>query len=471
MTSTPRELPGDVAVINVGLDVFAEAVAAQGRPVVKVDWRIPGGGDEDVVAALRRLYGPLGGRVDAANAEVLRRLDESVPELVAVERAGDVVPGLEEGMLLHCGPAISYADACDPLQRSMRAAAVAEGYASTVGDAHQRLAAGEIRLEPATAHRTVVPMVSAIGPTEPVFVVENRPGGNRAFAPLNQGPGETAWYGRDTDAAVERLELLRNVAGPLLHEVVGRHGPFDVFGLAAQGVQMGDDVHIRNQASSNLLLRTLLPELMALDDPRREALALFLSANYLFFLNLAMAAARATADWAATVEDSSIVVSMCRNGTSYEVRLTGSLGGHLAPAPAVGQGLYYAGYGPEDSAPDVGDSAVLELVGLGGAAAGGSPSVAAFVGGTMADARRTTEEVDRICAGRSTRFRLAVLDSRGTPIGVDARRVVELGATPKVTTGILHASSGIGQVGAGVAAAPLACFVEALLDLDRRLRA
>ena len=126
---------------------------------------------------------------------------------------------------------------------------------------------------------------------------------------------------------------------------------------------MGDDVHIRNQASSNLLLRALLPELMALDDPRRASLARFLSENYLFFLNLAMAAARATADWAATVEDSSIVVSMSRNGTTYEVRLSGATEGHLAPAPPVGQSLYNAGYGPEDSAPDVGDSAVIELVG------------------------------------------------------------------------------------------------------------
>ena len=44
-----------------------------------------------------------------------------------------------------------------------------------------------------------------------------------------------------------------------------------------------------------------------------------------------------------------------------------------------------------------------ELVGLGGAAAGGSPSVAAFLGGTMADAIATTEEMDLICAGRSSR--------------------------------------------------------------------
>jgi hypothetical protein len=95
--------------------------------------------------------------------------------------------------------------------------------------------------------------------------------------------------------------------------------------------------------------------------------------------------------------------------------------------------------------------------------------VAAFVGGTMADARATTEELDLVCAGRSTRLRMPVLDLRGTPLGVDARRVVELGITPKITTGVLHASAGIGQVGAGVAEAPVACFVDAVMALDRTL--
>jgi hypothetical protein len=117
----------------------------------------------------------------------------------------------------------------------------------------------------------------------------------------------------------------------------------------------------------------------------------------------------------------------------------------------------------------VGDSAVLELVGLGAAAAAGSPAVAAFVGGTMADARATTEELDLVCAGRSTRLRMPGLEMRGTPLGVDARRVAELGITPKITTGVLHASAGTGQVGAGVAEAPLRCFVDSVLELDREL--
>jgi hypothetical protein len=198
-------------------------------------------------------------------------------------------------------------------------------------------------------------------------------------------------------------------------------------------------------------------------------LCTFLAGNYLFFLNLAMAAARATTGWAQDVADSSIVTTMARNGTDFGVKLAGGHDWFLAPAPPVGQAMYYAGFGPETSAADVGDSAVLELIGLGGPAAGGSPSIAAFVGGTMADAVATTEAADRIAAGRSSRFKLALLDFRGTPIGVDARRVVESGQTPKVTTGILHARAGTGQVGAGVATAPLSCFVAALLDLDRRL--
>ena len=73
------------------------------------------------------------------------------------------------------------------------------------------------------------------------------------------------------------------------------------------------------------------------------------------------------------------------------------------------------------------------------------------------------------CAGRSSRFKIPVLDNAGTPLGVDVRKVVELGSTPAVTTGILHRSDGTGQVGAGVAEAPLGCFADALADLDRRL--
>ncbi len=210
----------------------------------------------------------------------------------------------------------------------------------------------------------------------------------------------------------------------------------------------------------------------ALDDPSRVHVARFLSENHLFFLNMGMAAAKAAAMWASEVPGSSVVAGMARNGTTFGVRLAG-MGERwfVAPAPAVEDALYHSDYGPEDAAPDIGDSAILELVGLGGAAAAASPAVAAFVGGSMSDAVATTREMERICVGRSSRFKLPYLDFAGSPLGVDVRRVVEYEITPSINTGILHRSAGVGQVGAGVAHAPIECFREALLALDVALEA
>lgn len=462
------QLPGDVSVVNVGLPLFGAAVAAQGRPCVQVDWRIPAGGDPAAVAALRRLFGPRTDRVDAANAEVLRRLDTGVPLLSGVRPAGAVVPTLGHRMLLHAGPRLDLPEAVDPLRRSMRAAIVAEGWAPDVGAADRLLAAGDVTLSPANESGVVVPMATVLGPTTPVWVVENEAGGTRAYAPLGQGSGDVAWFGRDSPGAVQRLVFLREAVLPVLDGVLGDAGPVDVLSLAAQAVAMGDDVHVRTQAATNLLLRHLLPALMACEHPRRVEVARYLSGNHLLFLTLAMAAARSLTAWAAQVEESSVVTTLARNGTQFGARLSGDDTWFLAPAPMVGQALYHPGKGADDSAPDIGDSAVLELVGLGGAAAAGSPAVGQLVGG-LAAAAELTAELERVCVGRSSRFTLPTLGGRGTPLAVDVRRVVELGITPKVTTGILHVRDGSGQVGAGVAEAPLSCFRDALLALDARL--
>ncbi len=280
----------DVAVVNVGLPMFADAVAAQGRPVATVDWRIPAGGEPELVAAFARLYGRRSRPVDVANVEVVRRLDEGVPHLADVAPAGSVVPGFGGRTLLHCGPPLDYADACDPLRRSMRAAVVAEGWAATRDEADRMLGRGEVALDAANSHDLVVPMVTALGPSQPVWVAALQ-GSATAFAPLNQGPGETPWFGRETDAAIDRLRFLAEAVGPVIADALRAHGPIDALGLAAQGVQMGDDAHIRVQATTNLLLRNLLPHLVASDHPARVEVAQFLSSNHLFFLTAGMAAA------------------------------------------------------------------------------------------------------------------------------------------------------------------------------------
>jgi hypothetical protein len=460
-------LPAQVGVVNVGLPLFAGAVREQGAPVISVGWRVPAGGQPAMVAALGRLYGAAAQRIEAANAEVVRRLDAGVPLITGITTVAAIAPELPGRTLLHCGPAIAYAGAPDPLRRSMRAAAVAEGWAASPAEADGLLGRAEIGLSPANAHRVVVPMATALGPTAPLYVAENEAAS--AFAPISQGPGEVAWFGCATDASIARLVFLRDVAAPVIGAVLGRSGPLDVLAIAAQAVAMGDDVHVRTQAATNLLIREWLPHLTEIGGQQAAAFARFLAANHLFFLTMAMAAARSLTEWAAGVQGSSIVTGMSRNGTTFGVRLAGTGQWFTTAAPEVGHALYHPGRGPGDGARDIGDSAVLELSGLGAAAAAGSPAVAQLLGGSMRDAAALTQRLAAVCAGRSSRFKIPVLGNVGTPLGVDVRKVVELGSTPAVTTGILHRSAGTGQVGAGVAEAPLACFTEALADLDRRL--
>jgi hypothetical protein len=460
-------LPAEVKVVNVGLPMFADSVRDQGTPVEQVDWRIPAEGDPASVRALTALYAA--DSVDEANAEVVRRLDTGQPMLVGIAKAEGTIPGFGGRALLHSGPPLPFAEHCDPLRRSMQAAVVAEGWAPDVAGARELLNSGAISLDAANHHDTVVPMATALGPSQPVLVVENREGGTRAFSGINQGPGEVPWFGRETDAAIARLRLLAEVVGPAVGEILGSTGPLDVLAIAAQGISMGDDLHMRTQAATNLLTRTWLPQIAGLPDAVRQPFADYLAGNHLFFLNVAMAAAKSLQLWAEQVQGSSIVTTMSRNGTTFGIKLAGDPGWHLTEAPPVGEALYYSGYGPEDSANDIGDSAILELTGMGGPAAGGSAAVAAFLGGTMADAARATEGFRAICAGTSSRFTLPAMEFAGTPLGVDVRKVVELGIRPKVTTGILHATAGTGQVGAGVAEAPLACFTEALLALAARV--
>ena len=127
------------------------------------------------------------------------------------------------------------------------------------------------------------------------------------------------------------------------------------------------------------------------------------------------------------------------------------------------QGLYFPGFGPEDANPDIGDSAIIETIGLGGFAMAASPAVAAFVGaGGFRQAVAVTEEMAEICVGEHPRFRIPALDDRGSPVGIDVRKVVETGITPLINTGIAGRRPGTGQIGAGVVRAPLACFEQAL---------
>ena len=464
------EVLARLAAVNVGLPAFAEAIESQGAPVVDVEWRPPARGDRDTVRALERLWGAHGEVVARANEEVVRRIEAAQPRAVTVAPAREMLPVLSSGrVLLHSGTKIEWERICDPQRRALAAACVFEDWARSVDEAHALLAAGEVELAPGNEHGHVGPMTGVCSPSMPVWVVVDEDSGTRAYSTFNEGPGRTLWFGVGDEESIERLRFFRDELGPLMARLLEREGPIDVFALAAQGLQMGDELHMRSQATGNLLIRNLAPGFAALGGERS---ARFLTGNHHFFLTLTMAAAKCASLAGAGVRGSSVVNLITRNGTDMALQVAGLPGRSFsAPAAPVQDALLREGYSDADAALDIGDSAVIECIGLGGMAVAASPAVAAFFGGGAADAIARTDLMGQITVSRSQRFTIPSLDFAGTPVGIDARLAAELDVTPQITTGVLHASSGAGQIGAGVAHQPVEPFREAVLALAAELDA
>ncbi|MCZ6726953.1 MAG: hypothetical protein O7A98_06300, partial [Acidobacteria bacterium] len=125
--------------------------------------------------------------------------------------------------------------------------------------------------------------------------------------------------------------------------------------------------------------------------------------------------------------------------------------------------LYFPGFTSADANPDIGDSTITETAGIGAFAMAAAPAIVSFVGGAPEDALNATLEMYEITTAEHEHFTLPPLGFRGSPVGIDIRKVVELGLTPRVNTGIAHREAGVGQIGAGLVRPPMAIFEEALV--------
>ncbi|MFL5587367.1 MAG: DUF1116 domain-containing protein [Ktedonobacteraceae bacterium] len=459
MTDFTNNMP--MPVINIGADLFADALDAQGVAVTRVAWRPPAGDQQ----ALRILLADP--TVDAANKIAVERMLAAHPVLVDVQPARDVIPALHERRLLHAGPPINWERMCGPMRGAVIGACIYEGWAKDEADAVAMARSGALDFEPCHHYNAVGPMAGITSPSMPVFVVEDKTHGNRTFSTLNEGLGKVLRYGAFAPEVLQRLRWLQEVLGPALGRAIRSLGGIDVRAIMAQALQMGDECHNRNKAATSLFVRQVAPALVETGTSRAETSSVlhFIAGNDHFHLNPSMAAAKAITLAGANVPRSSVVVTMARNGVDFGIRVSG-LGEHwfVGPAQYI-QGLYFAGYGPEDANPDIGDSAITETSGVGAFAMAGAPAIVQFIGGTPADALRYTREMYDITVTSNPLFGIPALDFQGVPFGIDIRQVCRLNMPPVINTGIAHRLPGVGQVGAGIVYPPMDCFEQALQAL------
>lgn len=462
-------LAGPLRVVNIGLESFARDLAANGAAAVQVDWTPPALGKPELLSALASLQSDA---VEKANQAALAKMLGAEPVLIDVRRAGELIPELDAArQVLHAGPPIEWERMCGPMQGAVCGAIVFEGWAADLAAAEKLAAGGGVQFAPNHHYGAVGPMTGITTRSMPLLVVENRAFGNRALCTINEGLGKVMRFGGNDAEVLARLAWLRDEFGPLLGAAL-RAQEIALSPLVARGLAMGDEMHQRNVACTSLLLRALAPSMAKVGQGDALARALeFMAGNDQFFLNVGMAMGKSIMDPVKGVAGSSLVSAMSRNGTDFGIRVA-ALGETWFTAPVeMPQGMYFPGFSAADANPDMGDSTILETVGLGAFSMAAAPAVAGFVGaGGFQDALGYSRSMGEIAAGRNPRWAIPALEFAGVPTGIDIRRVMETGIAPAINTGIAHRRAGVGQVGAGIARAPLACFEQALLALAAHAR-
>jgi hypothetical protein len=460
-----RELfESELKVVNIGLASFKESLDHCGVQAVQVDWRPPMQVDATVEAAASA--------IDRANQKAVKIILAGKPFLVGMAKALDVVPGMRKNVILHAGPPVAWERMCGPMRGGVIGALLYEGMAKNPREAQALAASGAIEYSPCHQHAAVGPMAGIVSPSMPVFIVRNEEYGNTAYATMNEGLGKVLRYGAYGPAITQRLKWMEETLYPALQKAIAKLGKVDLKNIIAQALHMGDEVHNRNRAATSLLFRLLAPAIVrtAPDAEQAARVLEFINGNDHFFLNLSMAASKVTLDAARDTPPSSVVVAMARNGTDFGIQLAGT-GGKWFTGPApVPDALYFPGFSRKDANPDIGDSAITETNGLGGFAIAASPAIVQFVGGAASDALRYTRRMYEITAAENNVYQIPALDFRGTPTGIDVRKVIAKNILPVIDTGVAHKKPGVGQVGAGILSAPAKPFEEALIGLAKALK-
>lgn len=405
-----------------------------------------------------------------ANQEAFERLVGADPVLVDVRPAGEVVPGFTPNTILTSGPPMPWSEYAGGQRNAVLYGALFEGLAGTVEEAEERIAAGEIVVEPCQHHACVGSVAGIYTASMSVFVVENRDRGNRAFCNFYEGESRRRLnYGVWGDDVRERLEFVEEVLAPITGEAVRRAGGVELKPLMARALRMGDELHSRNTAATLLFSRELFPWLLELSGAMRrqvEETIRFYGASDYFFLRVSMAAAKASVDAAAGVEASSMTVAMSLSCKEYGIRVSGLGDEWFRGPPPVVEGKYFEPFTADDLVWMGGESLITETAGLGGFAQACAFPLQAYQGGSPEVMIRNNQEMYQITVGEHKDYLIPYFGFRGTPVGIDVFKVVETGILPVIDGGL--AGKDGGQIGAGVLRAPRECFEKAAAAYEER---
>ena len=404
--------------------------------------------------------------VEAANQNAVSRMMDSEPTWVDIAPASRKM-NLKGRTLLHAGPPMEWKDASGPNKGAIDGAKHYEGWAETEKKAVKLAEEGEVELDCDHHHNAAGPMAGVISPSMPVYELEDKKFGTRTYSNMNEGIGKVLRYGAYSSEVLKRLRWMSGTVAPVLRAtvraMVKATGGLPLKPMIAQALTMGDDCHNRYVATTSLFAKQAAPYMVRTGyGPKTlSEVSRFVDGNNFTMLNMGMAAAKAMTLAGHGIKYSTVVTVMARNGTDAGIWVS-SLGNRWFTAKApVPRGLWFPGFTEADANPDLGDSSITETAGFGGFAMAAAPAIVSWVGGSVQGALDVTERMYEITQAQHRHFLIPFLDFKGTPVGIDLRKVLKTGVAPTINTGIAHKEAGVGQVGAGTVTFPMQVFKDA----------
>ncbi len=409
-------------------------------------------------------------KIENANLQAINLIKESRPVWIGCANAIDAIPGITKRTILHAGPPIAWERMCKPMRNGILGALLFEELAENLTQANELVNAGEIILAPCHDFSAVGGMTGITSASMPVAVVCNESKGNYAYCGLHEGmqPKGFSWGNNDAES-INNMKWIRDELSPVLDAGLKLSGGLDLRSLISRSVIMGDEIHGRCVASTSLISRELTPWLIQLNVSKEilQRVFEFLRITDMFSLHVVMAAAKSMTDSAKNIPYSTIVTAMARNGVDFGIKVS-ALGENWFTGPAQKINTVYFSPKWNDlvATPDIGDSSIVEVVGLGGLMHAGSPAHGYALGFTYSESLRKTLEAYSFCVGEHKAWQIPNLDFRGLPLGIDIRKVVKSGITPILDTATAHVDGG--KIGIGEALAPIEAFETALLAFTEK---
>lgn len=405
-------------------------------------------------------------KINQANDIVIDLLQKNDPYWVGVRPAIECVPDMREGLILHSGPEIEWDEMSETQRQGGINGVLFEGYAKTREDAEHLLKTGEITFASGNDYHIVVPGSGIATPSMVMNIVEDRNSGVRGFCAPFEGPnrGGLAGWGVYNEAIDKHLHNMSDVIGPAITRMLEEAGGMALKRIMVRGVEMGDELHSRQDACglilTNELAKMIFDTKSMNDDEKRQVMDLIFG-TVRFFHPLGMASAMSGLEAARHIPYSTVVTTMEGNGVTYGIKVAG-LGNQwfTAPAPRLEGEYVAADIKVEDVLPWIGDSCMLEACGLGGSAAAAAPAVMRSQGLSWMDGIERSRLTEEITLARHESYLVPALDYQGTPLGIDIRKVLRTGIEPVIHGGIISKSGK--RLGAGVAHVPMKCFEGAI---------